>query len=72
MLLIVGFLLIDGNRSSHFSSLNKAIDEIDLFGNQNTECAPKTPKWVHAIERLKSAFPKYDSIGGLFESTSMS
>lgn len=36
-------------------SLANAVDEIGLFGNQNTACAPK-------IERLKQAFPKFDSV----------
>jgi len=40
--------------------LDKGINEIGLFGNQNTVCAPKTPKWRHTIERLKEAFPNYD------------
>ena len=38
--------------------LERAINEVGLFGNQNTVCAPKTPKWRHTIERLKRAFPK--------------
>lgn len=42
--------------------LEKAVNEIGLFGNQNTVCAPKTPKWRHTIERLQIAFPKFDSI----------
>jgi len=42
--------------------LAQAVDEIGLFGNQNTACAPKTPKWTHTIERLKQAFPKFNSV----------
>jgi hypothetical protein len=42
--------------------LTSAVNEIGLFGNQNTACAPKKPKWTHTIERLKRAFPKFDSI----------
>jgi len=42
--------------------LANAVNEIGLFGNQNTVCAPKTPKWTHTIERLKQAFPKFNSI----------
>lgn len=38
-------------------SSEEAINELGLFGNQNTVCAPKTPKWRHTIERLKQAFP---------------
>jgi len=41
--------------------LDSAISETGLFGNQNTVCAPRTPKWRHTVERLKQAFPGYDS-----------
>lgn len=34
-----------------------AVNEVGLFGNQNTVCQPTTPKWRHTIERLKTAFP---------------
>lgn len=37
--------------------LSNAVDEVGLFGNQNTVCAPRTPKWRHTVERLKLAFP---------------
>jgi len=37
-----------------------AFSEIGLFGNQNTVCRPKTPKWRHTVERLKQRFPKWD------------
>jgi uncharacterized protein YeaO (DUF488 family) len=40
---------------------NKAVNEIGLFGNQNTVCQPTTPKWRHTIERLKLAFPRWDA-----------
>ncbi len=40
--------------------LDKAVNEIGLFGNRNTVCAPKTPKWRHTIDRLKEAFRDYD------------
>jgi hypothetical protein len=39
---------------------SKAIDEVGLFGNQNTVCQPTTPKWRHTVERLKARFPKWD------------
>lgn len=42
--------------------LESAVNDIGLFGNQNTVCAPKTPKWTHTIERLKQAFPKFNSV----------
>lgn len=37
-----------------------AINEIGLFGNQNTVCKPTTPKWRHTIERLKARLPNWD------------
>lgn len=36
---------------------NQAVNEVGLFGNQNTVCQPTTPKWRHTVERLKVAFP---------------
>lgn len=39
-----------------------AINEPGLFGNRNTVCAPKSPAWRTTIERLRRAFPNYDSI----------
>jgi hypothetical protein len=36
--------------------LAKAVNETGMFGNQNTVCAPKTPKWRHTVERLKEIF----------------
>jgi hemin uptake protein HemP len=58
----------DPERAEHFVSVewldtvpeSKAINEIGLFGNQNTVCQPVTPKWRHTVERLKSHFPKWD------------
>ena len=43
---------------------SKAIDEVGLFGNQNTVCQPTTPKWRHTVERLKTHFPKWDQPNG--------
>jgi hypothetical protein len=40
--------------------VNKAVNEVGLFGNQNTVCEPTTPKWRHTIERLKTYFKKWD------------
>lgn len=34
-----------------------AVNEVGLFGNQNTVCQPTTPKWRHTVERLKASFP---------------
>jgi hypothetical protein len=39
--------------------LNQAVQEIGLFGNQNTVCKPTTPKWRSTVERLKERFPKH-------------
>ena len=36
--------------------LAEAVNEIGLFGNQNTVCRPLTPKWRHTVERLKKSF----------------
>ena len=41
---------------------SKAVNEVGLFGNQNTVCQPTTPKWRHTVERLKTHFPKWDQI----------
>lgn len=38
----------------------KAVNEVGLFGNQNTVCQPLTPKWRHTVERLKTYFSKWD------------
>ncbi len=40
--------------------LDEAVKEIGLFGNQNTACRPKSPKWRTTIERLKAPFPDLD------------
>jgi hypothetical protein len=36
--------------------MEKAVNEVGLFGNQNTVCQPTTPKWRHTVERLKEKF----------------
>ena len=41
---------------------DQAVNEPGLFGNTNSVCAPKTPRWRTTIERLRSAFPGYDSL----------
>lgn len=38
---------------------NKAVNEVGLFGNQNTVCQPTTPKWRHTVERLKQTFKNW-------------
>lgn len=39
--------------------LEKAVQEIGLFGNQNTVCKPTAPKWRSTVERLKERFPEF-------------
>lgn len=38
----------------------EAVNEVGLFGNQNTVCQPLTPKWRHTVERLKEHFTGWD------------
>lgn len=38
---------------------DQAVNEVGLFGNQNTVCQPLTPKWRHTVERLKAVFPRW-------------
>lgn len=38
----------------------RAIQELGMFGNQNTVCQPTTPKWRTTVERLKERFPDHD------------
>lgn len=42
--------------------LDAAVQEVGMFGNQNTVCAPKTPKWRHTVERLKAIFPAWAKV----------
>tara|TARA_R110002110_G_scaffold147129_2_gene337341 strand:- start:39956 stop:41047 length:1092 start_codon:yes stop_codon:yes gene_type:complete len=35
-------------------TMQEAVSEIGFFGNQNTVAKPKTKKWQHTVERLKS------------------
>lgn len=41
---------------------SKAVNEVGLFGNQNTVCQPTTPKWRHTVERLKTYFPNWEQL----------
>lgn len=58
----------DPDRAEHFVRVEwldtvpamQAVDEVGLFGNQNTVCQPTTPKWRHTVERLKRAFTKWE------------
>ena len=59
----------DNERCEHFVPvtwlqtvpLEQAVQEIGLFGNQNTICKPTAPKWRATVERLKERFPQFDS-----------
>lgn len=37
----------------HSVPIENAVNDIGLFGNQNTVCKPTTPKWRTTVERLK-------------------
>jgi hypothetical protein len=58
----------DPDKAEHFVRVawldtvpeEKAVNELGLFGNQNTVCQPLTPKWRHTVERLKAHFPGWD------------
>lgn len=39
---------------------SQAVNEVGLFGNQNSVCKPTTPKWRHTVDRLKQRFPRWD------------
>lgn len=41
--------------------VDQAIQEIGLFGNQNTVCKPTAPKWRNTVEQLKKKFPEFDA-----------
>lgn len=43
--------------------VEKAVNEVGLFGNQNTVCRPKTTKWRHTVDRLKTKFTRWDAKG---------
>ena len=32
---------------------SQAVKEMGFFGNQNSVCRPRDPKWVYTVERLK-------------------
>ena len=38
---------------------SEAVHEVGFFGNQNTVCRPRAPKWGRTVERLKTHFPKW-------------
>ncbi|HHQ4552964.1 TPA: hypothetical protein ACSPZ7_001115 [Aeromonas veronii] len=39
--------------------LSEAVQEVGMFGNQNTVCKPTVAKWRSTVNRLKQKFPKY-------------
>ena len=41
-------------------SVDRAVKEIGMFGNQNTICKPTSQKWQSTVERLKSKFSAFD------------
>lgn len=41
-------------------SLENAVQEVGMFGNQNTVCRPTVQKWRSTVERLKTRFPNFD------------
>jgi hypothetical protein len=41
-------------------TLENAVQEVGMFGNQNTVCKPTSAKWRSTIERLKERFPNFD------------
>lgn len=58
----------DPERAEHFVKvawldtlpMDRAINEVGLFGYQNTVCQPTAPKWRHTVDRLKTHFPGWD------------
>lgn len=40
--------------------LSQAVQEVGMFGNQNSVCKPTAQKWRTTVERLKEKFPGYD------------
>ncbi|HLY79260.1 MAG TPA: endonuclease NucS domain-containing protein [Caulobacteraceae bacterium] len=41
----------------HTVPVTEAVNEIGMFGNQNTVCKPTTPKWRWTVDRLKERWP---------------
>ena len=61
-----GQFIDDASRMEYFMPMRwldhvpieRAVNEVGLFGNQNTVCRPRAAKWRSTVERLKTAFPK--------------
>ena len=43
----------------------EAIQELGMFGNQNTVCQPKTPKWRTTLDQLKPRFGVSERLGAM-------
>ncbi len=41
-------------------SVSSAVQEVGMFGNQNTVCKPTASKWRSTVDRLKTHFSKWD------------
>lgn len=41
-------------------TIENAVHEIGMFGNQNTVCKPTAEQWRNTVDRLKELFPNYD------------
>lgn len=41
----------------------RAVNEVGLFGNQNTVCQPTALKWRHTVERLMTYFTRWNHVG---------
>ena len=39
--------------------LDRAVHEVGMFGNQNTVCKPRDPKWRRTVDSLKGVFPGF-------------
>src|SRR5699024_5475914 len=40
--------------------VEQAVQEVGMFGNQNTVCKPTSQKWRTTVDRLKTKFPSFD------------
>jgi len=49
--------------------LDQAVNEIGLFGQQNTVCKPTSVKWRSTVERLKEHFPHFGDDSGAHVAT---
>ena len=43
--------------------VTEAVQEVGMFGNQNTVCKPTASKWRSTVDRLKSHFTDWDKSG---------